>query len=415
MLDFNFKTWFGFKLKNLGGKSKSNSLSANFQSFSRIIVKRAKLGLSLLNRLQYIPICKILPNDRPHEYSWFCLESFITVFWIYCCFAQGRFCSKAKVANHALQFTHPLIGLEANLISEMSLVRESIVVWFSTHLLLFLSQNPVSSIAVPLLFSCPPPGGKLTQWQCHRLTLLTDWLIHWLQNNAIHIFFGESYALFTCETFVLPTSIQIFFPQSTMVVTAFAIHAIFETSFLLWLLWKLKKLWKLILLTAFAILVMSLSLLPYPRSAFKLIQKYKSTKIQIDTFANFVMSLNPLPSPRSAFSLSLVFGGVGCARSKVSRSSTQKMVSSTFCYWNILKAFEIIKPAGLWHKQIFRPHDFFHRRRPWWLFSRVSPCLEEESSSRLASLTCCPMSTRLFPTFKKDVLTRVVPRCSSAR
>ena len=157
------------------------------------------------------------------------------------------------------------------------------------------------------------------------------------------------------------------------------------------------------MLTAFAILVMSLSHLPYPRSAFKLIQKYKSTKIQINTFAILVMSLNPLPSPRSAFFLSLVFGGVGCARSKVSRSSTQKMVSSTFCYWNILKAFEIIKPAGLWHKQIFRPHDFFHRRRPWWLFSRVSPCLEEESSSRLASLTCCPMSTRLLPTFKKDV------------
>ena len=44
---------------------------------------------------------------------------------------------------------------------------------------------------------------------------------------------------------------------------------------------------------------------------------------------------------------------------------------------------------------------FFHRRRPWWLFSRVSPCLEEESSSRLASLTCCPMSTRLFPTLKR--------------
>ena len=108
------------------GKSKSDSLSANFQSFSRIIVKRAKLGLSLLNRLQYIPICKILPNDRPHEYSWFCLESFITDFWKYCCFAQGRFCSKTKVANHALQFTHPLIGLEANLISEMSSVREGI-------------------------------------------------------------------------------------------------------------------------------------------------------------------------------------------------------------------------------------------------------------------------------------------------
>ena len=118
-------------------------------------------------------------------------------------------------------------------------------------------------------------------------------------------------------------------------------------------------------------------------------------------FAILVMSLNPLPSPRSAFSLSLVFGGVGCARSKVSRSSTQKMVSSTFCYWNILKAFEIIKPAGPWHKQIFRPHDFFHRRRPWWLFSRVSPCLEEESSSRLASLTCCPMSTRLFLTLRR--------------
>ena len=41
-----------------------DSLNANFQSFSRIIVKMAKLGLSLLNRLQYIPICKILPNDR---------------------------------------------------------------------------------------------------------------------------------------------------------------------------------------------------------------------------------------------------------------------------------------------------------------------------------------------------------------
>ena len=115
------------------GKSKSDSLSANFQSFSRIIVKMAKLRLSLVNRLQYIPICKILPNDRPHEYSWFCLESFITVFWNNCCFAQGRFCSKAKVANHALQFTHPLIGLEANLISEMSLVRASIVVWFPSQ------------------------------------------------------------------------------------------------------------------------------------------------------------------------------------------------------------------------------------------------------------------------------------------
>ena len=124
MLDFILMTWFGFELKNLWGRS--DSLSANFQSFSRIIVKIAKLGLSLVNRLQYIPICKILPNDRPHEYSWFCLESFITVFWNNCCFAQGRFCSKAKVANHALQFTHPLIGLEANLISEMSLVRKGI-------------------------------------------------------------------------------------------------------------------------------------------------------------------------------------------------------------------------------------------------------------------------------------------------
>ena len=98
--------WFGFELKNLGKISKSDSFGANFQSFIRIIVKMAKLGLSLLNRLQYIPICKILPNDRLHKYSWFCLESFITVFWIYCCFAQGMFCCKANVANHALQFTH---------------------------------------------------------------------------------------------------------------------------------------------------------------------------------------------------------------------------------------------------------------------------------------------------------------------
>ena len=55
-------TWFSFELKNLG-KNKRDSLSANFQSFIRIIVKMAKLGLSMLNRLQYIPIWKLLPNS----------------------------------------------------------------------------------------------------------------------------------------------------------------------------------------------------------------------------------------------------------------------------------------------------------------------------------------------------------------